>query len=282
MQIQRAQKRKGRARVALDGPSGSGKTLTALLFAEALGGEIGLVDSEHGSAGLYSDRIGFDTIPLETFSPRDYIKAVRLFADAGHDVLIVDSLSHAWTQGTLKMVDDYASTHKNDSYGGWRIARPEQNALISALLEYPGHVIVTMRSKMEYVRETNERGKVEIRKVGLAPVQSDDAPYEFDVVGSLDTDHTLRITKSRCPDLSDLVVKRPDGRVARRLLEWLEDGAEAPTDDVLIAEIIALLIAKQGKTEDEAKEITKAKERDTYWLKRAKTQLEAKPDLVAS
>lgn len=45
-----------KARIALQGPGGSGKTKTALRMAEGLakGGQIGLVDTERGSALKYA------------------------------------------------------------------------------------------------------------------------------------------------------------------------------------------------------------------------------------
>ena len=47
------------------------------------------------------------------------------------------------------------------------------------------HIIVTMRSKMEYVQATNDRGRTIVRKVGMQPVQREGLEYEFDVVADM-------------------------------------------------------------------------------------------------
>ena len=47
------------------------------------------------------------------------------------------------------------------------------------------HVIATMRSKMEYVQATNDRGRTIVRKVGMQPVQREGLEYEFDVVADM-------------------------------------------------------------------------------------------------
>ena len=64
MGFKKAVKTKQRLRLAIDGISGSGKTYTALAIASGMGGNIALIDSEHGSASLYADRFEFDTMDL--------------------------------------------------------------------------------------------------------------------------------------------------------------------------------------------------------------------------
>ena len=41
--------------------------------------------------------------------------------------------------------------------------------------------------------------------------------YEFDVVAEMDLDHSLVVTKTRCPDLDGVVMRRPDGELGRTL-----------------------------------------------------------------
>jgi energy-coupling factor transporter ATP-binding protein EcfA2 len=235
LQIQKAVRHQERARVALIGPSGSGKTMTALLLAQGLvnGGRVGLIDSEHGSASKYAGEFDFDTLRLPSFEIQTYIEAIKLFGDAGgYDVLVIDSLSHAWTQGALKMVDEIAERSRSkDSYAAWRTVTPEHNQLIDTILASPLHVIATMRVKTEYVREQDERGKTHIRKVGLAPVQRDGMEYEFDVVADIDTDHTMIVSKSRVPVLADKIIKRPGVKVGEALRAWLSEGSPAPVPE---------------------------------------------------
>lgn len=225
--FQRATKTKSKLRLAIIAVSGAGKTYTALTLAKGLGERVALVDSEHGSASKYADRFDFDTLQLDSFHPQRYIDAIRGAEQAGYDVLVIDSLSHAWTgkDGALALVDIAAKRNHGNSYVGWRDVTPLHNQLIDAIVGAKLHVIATMRAKTEYVLEPDPNGKQVPRKIGMAPVQRDGMEYEFDVVADMDTDHNFLVTKSRVPGLDGAAITKPDGRVAQQLREWLEDGA---------------------------------------------------------
>lgn len=226
LQIKRATKEQSRLRLALIGVSGSGKTYSALRIAQGLGQRILVVDTEHGSAAKYADEFEFDTITLEEFSPNNYVAAIELGEMEGYDVIVLDSLSHAWSGkgGALEMVDNAARRQQGNSFGAWRDVTPMHNAMIDAIVGCKAHLIATMRAKTEYVQEKNDRGKTTIRKVGLAPVQRDQMEYEFDVVGDIDVEHNLIITKSRCRALSDKVLPLPGENVSSVLRDWLTSG----------------------------------------------------------
>ena len=89
---------KVKARMAIDGPSGSGKTYTALTAASAFSpaGRIAVIDTERGSASLYSDIFTFEVLELDYFDPINYVMAIQAAEDAGYEVIVIDSLSHAW------------------------------------------------------------------------------------------------------------------------------------------------------------------------------------------
>ena len=74
------------------------KTYTALSVASGLGDKIAVVDTEHASAALYADEFGkeYYTLQLTSFEVENYIEAIELASREGYDVLIIDSLSHAW------------------------------------------------------------------------------------------------------------------------------------------------------------------------------------------
>ena len=224
MQFKKATKKKLKAKVALVGPSGAGKTFTAMKIAKGLGQSIAVIDTERGSASKYAgDVVDFDVLELDSFAPLTYVKAIE--AAHGYDVLIVDSLSHAWVgkDGALEQVD-----RRGGRFQAWKEVTPMQQQLVDAILAYPGHIIVTMRSKTTYEVEKDDRGRTSVRKLGLAPVQRDGMEYEFDLMGELDDRHNMRVTKSRCPKLADQVIAKPDEAVARVLCEWLTDGEDAP------------------------------------------------------
>jgi hypothetical protein len=228
LSFQKASKKLSRLRLSLIGVAGSGKTYTALNIAKHLGGPIAVVDTERGSASKYSDIFDFDVLELESFSPQNYIDAIQAAEEAGYNVLIIDSLSHAWTgkDGALDQVTRATKrSQSGNTFAAWRDVTPMHNAMVEAMLNARVHIITTMRAKTEYVQEKNEKtGKVTVRKVGLAPVQRDGLEYEFDVVADLDQDNNLIIGKTRCPAVAGMVIPRAGKEIAQKLLSWLSDG----------------------------------------------------------
>jgi tRNA A37 N6-isopentenylltransferase MiaA len=91
--FQKASKARKKLRLGIAGPSGSGKTYTALALAAGLGGPVAVIDTEHGSASLYSDDFDFDTVELPSSDPRVYIEHIRAAEAGGYSVLVIDSLS---------------------------------------------------------------------------------------------------------------------------------------------------------------------------------------------
>ena len=229
-----ATKTRSRARIAIIGPSGSGKTFSALAIAAGLGQRVAVIDTERGSASKYAGLPGmppFDVLELESFSPETYVSAIGAAGAAGYDVLIIDSLSHAWMgkDGALEQVDRAAKrSQSGNSFAAWREVTPKHNALVDAMLASSCHLIVTMRAKTEYVMETNSRGKQEPRKIGLAPIQRDGMEYEFDVVGDITLDHELIISKTRCPEFDGKVIQLPGLVFGQSIAGWLSDGAPVP------------------------------------------------------
>ena len=228
-----ATKTQSKLRMALIGPSGSGKTYTALNIAQHLGEKVAVIDTERGSASKYSGRGGFqfDVLELESFSPQKYLEGIEAAAAAGYDVLVIDSLSHAWMgkDGVLEFVDKAAArSRSNNSFGAWRDATPLHNQLVDGILNARVHIIATMRAKTEYVQEKDERNRTVIRKVGMQPVQRDGLEYEFDVIADLDQDNNLIVGKTRCSALNGYVQKQAGEETAVILRDWLTDGAPAP------------------------------------------------------
>lgn len=219
------------ARIALSGPSGSGKTYTALALATALSERVAVIDTERGSASKYVGLNGwsFDTTTPDRFSPLSLVELLGEAAGAEYGCVVIDSLSHYWmgAGGMLEQADQRA--RGGNTFSGWKEVRPEERKMIDALVSYPGHVIVTMRSKTDYVIEENERGKKVPRKVGLKPEQRDGIEYEFDVVGDLDHDNTLTIVKSRISTLAKAVIPLPGEDLAITIRDWLSDGEQGPS-----------------------------------------------------
>lgn len=222
--FRKAEKRQAKLRLALDGPSGSGKTWTGLVTATAIAGSgrVAVIDTEHGSASLYADRFDFDVQELRgNYDPARYIEAMRDAESDGYAVILIDSLSHAWeAEGGIQEIADRNKKGGN-SWSGWAAATPAYRSLIDAILMSPLHVICTMRTKTEWgVDEKNKPVKI-----GTAPVMRAGIDFEFTVVGDLDTEHVMRISKSRCSAVADKSYRHPGPEFGRTLLDWLEDGA---------------------------------------------------------
>jgi hypothetical protein len=232
MEFKKAVKTKSWLRLAIDGVSGSGKTFTAIAvgtgMAEVLGGRVALIDTEHGSAALYADRFDFDTLDLLRFQIEDYIDALNAASAAQYPIVIIDSTSHAW-DALVERVERIA----NQKYGGntfraWGEGTPLQKKLIEAMLNYPGHIIVTCRSKTEYSVDKDEKGKTTVKKVGTAAVQRQGFEYEFTMAMTMDANHVGLVTKDRTSKFQDQFIEKPGKELGKQLIAWLNEGAAPP------------------------------------------------------
>jgi hypothetical protein len=194
--------------MALCGGPGAGKTWTGLALATGLGQHIALIDTERGSARKYASDFDFDVCELESHHPQQYIDAIVTAYNNGYDVLIIDSLSHAWAgkDGALELVDRARATGKDNPFTAWRHVTPLHHKLVDTMLRLPMHLIVTMRTTVAYVIEEDARGKHVPRKVGMAPIQREGCEYEFDVIGDLHST-VLTISKTRLRFLQGLVLE---------------------------------------------------------------------------
>lgn len=225
--FKKATKQDLKLRLAIAGPAGAGKTYTALRIATAMGGPIAYIDTEHGSASKYADKFDFDVMEMRPpFHPERFVKGIKIAAQEGYKVVVIDSLSHAWngTGGILELVEEASARVRGNSYAAWKTVTPIQNELIEAIVTGDIHIIACMRSKMEYAQSKDDKGYTKIERLGMAPVQREGFEYEFDVVIDMDVNHNGIVTKTRCPELTDKVFKFPGEDVAGVLMRWLTSG----------------------------------------------------------
>lgn len=253
--FEKATKKKLKARVAIDGPSGSGKTYTALIAATALaqGGKIAVIDTERGSASLYSDKFDFDVLELTTFSPAVYTQAIKAAEKAGYEVIVIDSLSHAWEGegGALDMADAAtARMRSQNSYVAWREVTPVHREMVDTMLQSPAHIVATMRSKMEYVMERDAKsGKTLINKVGLAPIQRSGMEYEFTLVADMDLSNRLVVSKSRYEPYTGKTQIKPGIDFFQPFAEWLSRGEDS-------SKTVEAVEAQPSQVEEERPDMT--------------------------
>jgi hypothetical protein len=223
--FQKATKKKSKLRAALFGPSGSGKTFTSLRIATGLGGKIAVIDTERGSASKYSDRFDFDVCELANKTIAGYCKVIK-DAHGEYDVLIIDSLSHGW-QELLEQVEKLAQAkYRGNTWSAWSEGTPLQRKLVDAILDFPGHVIATMRSKTEWTTAKQDNGKSAPVRVGLAPEQGKGIEYEFDLLLELTVDHVCNVLKDRTGKFQDQLIDKPDEEFGKSLADWLSEGEE--------------------------------------------------------
>ena len=205
--FRKAEKRKAKLRLAITGTAGSGKTYGALLVAFGIGGRIALIDTENGSGDLYATLGDYDVCTISApYTVQKYIAAIKEAENAGYNVIIIDSLSRS-----------------GNSYTAWREVTPLHNKLIETILASPCHIIATMRSKTDYIQIENDRGRKEIRKVGLAPVQREGMDYEFTTVFDLSANHTASVSKDRTGifDGQFFILSEETGKIMKN---WLDQG----------------------------------------------------------
>ncbi|MFS4107513.1 AAA family ATPase [Streptomyces sp. PD-S100-1] len=227
-----ATREQARARIGIQGPAGSGKTKTALRMAEGLanGGLIGVVDTERGSALKYAPVPGrpdieshdFAHLPMAFCSPENLIAAVRAAEEARVTVLIIDSWSHFWAGkgGLLARVEEEGKKITGGKFSAWDPVNKLEQDMLDALLGFPGHVIVTMRTKTDY-----ELTGGKVKKLGVKTVQREGAEYELDVVIDM-IEGTGTVTKTRYTPLDGACVHHPGPEFAEAILEQLGQGVD--------------------------------------------------------
>lgn len=229
--FQKAQKSALKLRLALSGPSGSGKTMSALRIARGLvgpTGRIALVDTENGSAALYSEQFDFDMVTMTPpYLVKKYIAAWDAAEAGGYDCLIVDSLSHAWAGegGILERKTDKDARGGNQ-FTNWAEFTKEHEALKNRILHPKSHLICTLRVKTDWVVESNDKGKQAPKKVGLAPVQREGLEYEFDVFFNIALNHSAIAEKDRT-SLFEGRMFLPDESIGKEFLAWLKTDKAA-------------------------------------------------------
>ena len=201
LEFKQAKREQVRIKVSIAGPAGSGKTMSSLLMAygltraefpniseEEVWNKICIIDTESGSGALYvgkqvgPTKIGsYNTIQLSPpFEPAIFVDAIHMAENHGMNVIIIDSLSHAWAGagGALDQQGKIAERSGN-SWTAWRTITPQHNKLVDAMLQSQAHIIANMRAKMEYQQVTNESGKKQIKALGMGVVMKDGIEYSW-------------------------------------------------------------------------------------------------------
>lgn len=233
----KATKASQKLKLLLQGASGSGKTYSALILATEIikkfGGRIAFIDSENGSASLYSDKFDFDVMELKDYSVSSYIKEMEEAMNSKeHTICIIDSITQEW-EWILDQVTaiTQASSSKN-SYNSWAIPSEYHNKFLKTILKFNKHLICTVRAKQDYDQK-NENGKKSIVKLGLAPIQREGIEYEFTTAFMINHDNKAEATKDRTDIFKSKGLFKISPNEANELLDWL-DNAPAQKEQELL------------------------------------------------
>lgn len=198
MQLKKAQRKQVKLKLNLSAPSGAGKTMSALRMAKGIVGDwskIAIIDTENGSASLYSHLGDFNTIDLAPpFTPERYIEALNVCVNAGIECVIIDSTSHEWQtliEENQRLAD---AKFRGNTWSAWSQTTPRHDKYVSAILHTPLHIIACTRSKTETVMGEDKK----VKKVGMKDQQRDGWEYELTVSLEIDRDtHLASPSKDR-------------------------------------------------------------------------------------
>lgn len=239
MSFKKAAKKEVKLTMGISGPAGAGKTLSALRIARGLvgpHGKIALIDTEGAKANAYADVIenGYDIAQFESPFELDKLEDTLDEAiEAGYQVIVIDSLSHfyAGEGGILQQVEDESVRNGGNGMKAWAYVTPKVNRFLEKLKAMPIHVIVTLRSKTTYEISRNDKGKVSVQKLGLAPIwKGDSIDFEMDHMLKMTTDHRAIVDKTRLIGLTDKIFDKPDEKLGKQIKEYLTGGIVSPIE----------------------------------------------------
>jgi hypothetical protein len=198
------------------------------MLGQRLGERMAVIDAERGKAAEFAGQISFTHLTLsDDFNPSHLLDALASAAAIRADVVVIDGYSSFWSGpgGLRDLAEQDAQPGAGGRDAGWRKHRPMDRRVFEALMAYPGHVILTLRTINETFIETDESGRhIPVRRAVRAQ-QRDGLEYDMDLYGSFISAGTLHIVKSSIPALPlGTVLPEPDAKTAADISAWAQDG----------------------------------------------------------
>jgi hypothetical protein len=230
-EIRKAERTKQKIKILVGGVSGSGKTYSALQLASGMTDweRIVVIDTENGSAELYSHLGDYNVIPFDPpYSPERYIQAIEAAENWGAEVIIIDSITHEW-DGRGGILDIKDKMNAKSDYMKWGELTPRHNRFLQKMIECKCHLLATVRSKSDYVLNADRNGKMVPEKVGMKSITREGAEYEFTLMFDLDLRHLASSSKDR----TSLFMNRDEftisSKTGKEIIDWCESGKEPLT-----------------------------------------------------
>ncbi len=242
MKLQKAQKQKVKLRIGISSPSGFGKTYSALLMAFGMTqdwSKIAVIDTENGSANLYAELGGYNTLNLEApYSPERYIEALKTCEKSNMSVVIIDSITHEWSgKGGCLQIHEQLGGRFQD----WSKITPRHQAFIDAILESTCHVITTVRKKIDYSMDKDSNGRTKVVKVGLKDITREGLDFEMTTCFEIINDNNLVVASK---DRTNLFSGKPEFKITsgtgKLLVKWCNNDK---TEKEMLATIATEIIA---------------------------------------
>jgi len=276
IQIRKAQREGARLVIGLAATSGNGKTYTAIQLAYGLANfdasKVGLLDTENKRGSLYSNCLKKATTPTNEqfligdlyapFSPQRYIDSIKMFEEAGVEVLVIDSVTHEWegTGGCEEIADD------GGKIANWKKAKREHKRFMNALLQSDMHIIVCIRAR-EKTSFANPKAPVSL---GIQPIQEKN--FMFEMTASLMMHNEGKSQEVlKCPDELRSILGRCKGYITaddgRDIRTWV-DGGRTLSQEVERWKNGLLLRAEKGVDYIES-----------FWTEKVPADVKAKMDI---
>lgn len=223
--FKRASRQQVPLKIGITGPSGSGKTTAALHLTRGLVGPdapIAFLDTENGSASLYSHLTEFDVLDMNPpYQVAKFLAAITAATEGGYKALIIDSASAEWSE--LLSEKEALDARGGNSFANWGSITKKHEDFLKAIRNAPIHLIVCLRAKQEHVQDKDSSGRTTVRKVGMAAVQREGMEYELTTVFDIAMDHNAKASKDRT-GLFEGRLEPVTQATGRELLAWLNGG----------------------------------------------------------
>lgn len=231
LQLKKATRKQVKLRLGMSAVAGGGKTMSALLLAYGMTNDwskIAVIDTENGSASLYSHLGDFNTIDLSSpFSPERYIECIKACEDGGMEVIIIDSITHEWDgKGGIL---DISNSMTGNSFTNWAKLTPRHDAFINSILQSKCHIISCVRRKQDYEMTKGSDGKLKVEKAGLKEITREGFEYELTLNFNIDINHHATASKDR----TGLFMDKPEfiinSETGKKLIDWCNSGEVVKT-----------------------------------------------------
>jgi len=232
-QVKKAVREKIYVKVALMSPSGGGKTYSALKLATGMANRIEkqtgkrpkilLGNTEAKRGYYYANEFDYDIVDITApHNPERYVEFIDFAVKEGYGILIIDSSSHEWEGkgGCLELQQQAGGT-----YQAWGKVTPRHNKFIEAIADSPIHLIATMRGKDQYEVEKDERGKTNVKKLGVGAKQRDGFEYEFTCTFLIDQKtHMAETQKDNTHIFENETTTLLNESYGEKIMEWADSG----------------------------------------------------------